>query len=272
MKDLIIGGFFGYDWDKIKYWVNSINRSGFTGHKVLVGIDIDQSLADRISKENFVVVSTKSVGNIPPHVQRFFHIWNVLRGINEDIRYVITTDVRDVVFQKNPSIWLEQNLGDKKLLASSESMLYKDEPWGNQNLFEAFGSWFYNLYKGNEIHNVGVLAGNFDVIRDLCLMLFQMSINRPIPIVDQAVFNFLLWNEPYKSITKLVRSEDSWAAQLGTTKDPSKIDRFKPFLVEPSPIMKNDIVYTSTEKEFTIVHQYDRVPEWKRIFEQKYGD
>lgn len=271
MKDLIIGGFYGYDWYKIRYWINSINKSGFSGHKVIVATDITQELTDRISRENFIVVRTNSINGIPPHVQRFFHMWNFLKDVSEDIRYVISTDVRDVVFQRNPSEWLEQNLEDKKLLAASESMLYKDEPWGNQNLLECFGPWFHNIYKNNEIYNVGTLAGNFDVIRDLFLILFQMSINRPIPIVDQAVYNFLLWNEPYRSITKFVRSEDSWAAQLGTTKDPNKIDQFRPFLLENSPMMNEEKVLTSLGKEFTIVHQYDRVSDWRHILERKYG-
>ena len=36
MKDLIIGCSTGYKWDTIKYWVNSINQSGFTGDRVMI--------------------------------------------------------------------------------------------------------------------------------------------------------------------------------------------------------------------------------------------
>ena len=32
-KDLIIGAYTNYNWDQIKYWVNSIEKSGFTGDK-----------------------------------------------------------------------------------------------------------------------------------------------------------------------------------------------------------------------------------------------
>ena len=31
-KDLIIGGASGYTWDQLKFWVNSIKKSGFTGY------------------------------------------------------------------------------------------------------------------------------------------------------------------------------------------------------------------------------------------------
>jgi hypothetical protein len=155
---------------------------------------------------------------------------------------------------------------------ASESMKYKDEPWGNQNLMETFGPFFHERFKDNTIYNVGVLAGRGEAMRDLCAMIFAMSVNRPIPIVDQSTFNFMISQEPYKSVARYMKSEDGWAAQLGTTADPSKINEFKPFLLEPSPIMKDGKVATSTGKDFTIVHQYDRVPEWKKVIEEKYND
>jgi hypothetical protein len=67
------------------------------------------------------------------------------------------------------------------------------------------------------------------------------------------------------------KSEDGWACQLGTTADPSKIEQFRPFLLEPSPKLDGDKVVTSEGIEYTIVHQYDRVPEWKKIIEEKYN-
>jgi hypothetical protein len=67
-------------------------------------------------------------------------------------------------------------------------------------------------------------------------------------------------------------SEEGWACQLGTTADPSKLEQFKPFLLEPSPIMVDGEVATSSGNVFTIVHQYDRVPEWKKVIEEKYND
>ena len=59
--------------------------------------------------------------------------------------------------------------------------------------------------------------------------------------------------------------------QLGTTVDPSKIDVFKPLLLESSPTLVDKQVTTSTGEPYHIVHQYDRVPEWKKIVEEIYG-
>jgi hypothetical protein len=277
--DLIVGCATNYDWSKLKYWVNSINRSGFEGDKVLILMNCDKDTVKKISDSGFSIIAfgQDSDGNLSynsnmmVHVERFFHIYQLLK--DNLYRYVITTDVKDVVFQQNPSVWLENNFTDSDdLIFSSESMKYKDEPWGNQNLLETFGPQIYEDFKKNTIFNVGVLAGRGYAMRDLMMNIFASCMHRPIKICDQSTFNFLISQHPYLKTSKYTKSEDGWACQLGTTADPSKIEQFRPFLLEPSPKMVDDKVVTSTGIEYTIVHQYDRVPEWKKVIEAKYDD
>ena len=279
MKDLIVGCATNYDWSKLKYWVNSINQSGFEGDKVLILMNCDKDTVQKVTDAGFSIIAFNKDGQgnltyqsqLMVHVERFIHIYKLLK--DNLYRYVITTDVKDVIFQKNPSEWLEQNLSkEERLVFSSESMKYKDEPWGRENLTQCYGQGIYEDFKNNTIFNVGVLAGRGYAMRDLVLQLFLNCINRPIPIVDQAVFNVMVSRHPYLDSSMYTVSEDGWACQLGTTADPSKIDSFRPFLLEPSPKMEGDKVLTSTGKEYIIVHQYDRVPEWKKVIEAKYDD
>lgn len=280
MKDLIVGCATNYDWSKLKYWVNSINRSGFEGDKVLILMNCDKDTVKKISDSGFSIIAFNqdSNGNLSynsnmmVHVERFFHIYQLLK--DNEYRYVITTDVKDVVFQRNPSKWLEENLpeGVEDLVFSSESMKYKDEPWGNQNLLETFGPQIYEDFKNHTIFNVGVLAGHGFAMKDLMMNIFASCMHRPIKICDQSTFNFLISQHPYLSTSMYTKSEDGWACQLGTTADPSKIEQFRPFLLEPSPKMEGDKVLTSEGIEYIIVHQYDRVPEWKKVIEAKYDD
>ena len=280
MKDLIVGCATNYDWSKLKYWVNSINMSGFEGDKVLILMNCDKDTVKKISDSGFSIIAFNqdTNGNLTyessmmVHVERFFHIYQLLK--DNLYRYVITTDVKDVVFQQNPSVWLEINLpeGHEDLVFSSESMRYKDEPWGNQNLLETFGPQIYEDFKNHTIFNVGVLAGHGYAMKDLCMNIFASCVHRPIKICDQSTFNFLISQHPYLSTSMYTKSEDGWACQLGTTADPSKIEQFRPFLLEPSPKLDGDKVVTSEGIEYTIVHQYDRVPEWKKIIEEKYDD
>ena len=278
MEDLIIGCSTNYDWSKIKYWINSVNQSGFKGKKVMILMNCDIETATKVLKAGFEVISfgTDAMGNLTHqspfmvHVERFLHIYNYLK--DNEFRYVITTDVKDVIFQKDPFIQLDEMLTEtgKDLVFASESILYKNEPWGDNNLMETFGPYIHDIFKENEIYNVGVLAGRGYAMRDLALNIFLACVGKPIKICDQSTFNVMISMNPYLKTSLYKKSEDGWACQLGTTVDPSKIDQFKPLLLEQSPIMQDDKVVTSTGKEFSIVHQYDRVPEWRKIIEAKY--
>lgn len=280
MDDLIIGCSTNYDWSKIKYWINSVNQSGFKGKKVMILMNCDIETATKVLKAGFEVISfgTDAMGNLTHqspfmvHVERFLHIYNYLK--DNKFRYVITTDVKDVIFQKDPFIQLDEMLSgtEKDLVFSSESILYKNEPWGDNNLMETFGPYIHGIFKENEIYNVGVLAGRGDAMRDLALNIFLACVGKPIKICDQSTFNVMISMNPYLKTSLYAKSEDGWACQLGTTVDPSKINEFKQFLLERSPKMENDKVVTANyrQQEFSIVHQYDRVPEWRKIIEAKY--
>ena len=51
MQDMIISAISDYKKDNLKYWVNSINRCGFTGRKVIVVHNIlDETLEYRLRR------------------------------------------------------------------------------------------------------------------------------------------------------------------------------------------------------------------------------
>lgn len=291
VKDLIIGGASNYTWDQLKYWVNSIRKSGFTGDVVLVGTNLTKETIDRLTQEGVILSlhgKQNERGDIvshdtgAPHVERFFYMWNYLMTTTEKYIHVITTDTRDVVFQSNPSDWLYDNLENYLMVCSSEGMRYKNEPWGNKNLLETFGPYFHNALKERTIYNVGTIAGDFAFVRDMLLSIFQMSINRPIPIVDQAVFNFLLNLHQYGIDTLCTDNVRDWAIQLGTTVEAvkagkgdlgssSNLDDYLSKYEDVQPIFEDGIVKTPDGNPYTIVHQYDRVPFLKEKIEQIYG-
>jgi hypothetical protein len=269
-KDLIIGAFTNYNFNQLRPWVESIEECGFKGDKVMVMGNYSKETHDELEKRNFFLVDMPKL-NIPVHVLRFLAIYDYLKDVHLHYRYVVTTDVKDVYFQTNPIDWLVENLKFKKLVAGSEGMLYKDEPWGNDNLFQTYGTYVHELFKNNKIYNVGTIGGDAEYVKDLVFNIFTNATNRPIPIVDQAVYNVLLQTQPYKDVTLFADQWLGWACQAGTTVDPSKINAFRPYLVEKEPIFKDGKVLTSLGRPFSIVHQYDRVPEWKQFVMEKYN-
>jgi hypothetical protein len=135
---------------------------------------------------------------------------------------------------------------------------------------QTYGQYVYDLFKDNVIYNVGTLGGDAQYIKDLVFNIFTNAVNRPIPIVDQAVFNVLIHTQPFMNVTLFADQVDGWACQAGTTVDPSKIESFRPFLTEEEPMFDNGVVWTAKRDMFAIVHQYDRVPAWKKYIQEKY--
>ena len=284
MKDLIIGCVTGYNYDQIKPWVVSLNKSGFKGEKIMIVYNASCDTCAQLEEDGFSIygfnkneISKDLVygKNFGPQivVTRFFHIWQLLKQLNEkDYRYVITTDVKDVVFQSDPVLWLEKNLGDKRLNAASESISYKNESWSNSNMKAAYGPFLYEFMSENTIYNAGTISGCFDCVRDLALNVYLASKYGPVHNPDQSAYNIILNLEPYRSITKFTSADEGWACQAGTTVDPAKITKYRSLLNDREPLIKNGIVYTSDGLKYAIVHQYDRVPEWKTSILSRLND
>lgn len=209
-------------------------------------------------------------------VERFLHMWLLLKQFRGQYRYIVTTDVKDVIFQTDPMKWLEQNLGDKKINVASESIRYRDEDWGKNNLLKAFGQAVYEENKDNVIVNAGTVSGDFDTMLDFFFNVYMLCSGIPHFTEggggpDQAAVNILVNMSPYKNITNVANSEDGYAAQLGTT-GPQIVNKYKEKLVELEPLFKDSgVVVTNGGTTFAMVHQYDRVPEWKEKIEELYS-
>jgi hypothetical protein len=264
-KNLIIGGFTNYNANHLKPWVLSAKiHAGDNDDVVLVYGNASDETLNWLESQGVIIVPMLEVQNVPIHVLRFLSIHNYLVQHWQKYDYVITTDVKDVYFQTDPFKFLVS----RKLVIASEGLKYKDEPWGNENLYQAYGQYVYEEFKNNEIFNVGTFGGQSEYVKDMVFHIFTNGINRPIPICDQAVFNVLLNTQPFKDIaSKTIQ----WAAELGTIMDPSKIDGFRPNLLFAEPVWENGLLKDVTGHIFPIVHQYDRVPEIKAFVQKKFG-
>ncbi len=289
-KDLVIGAVNNYNFDQIKVWSNSLQESGFDGYRMLVCYNIDAETSKQLHDRGFILAGLHvdeegnftADSNLSTVVSRFLHYWTFLSQLSEsmkkDIRYVIATDVKDVVFQKNPSLYFDHWApgSEPEIVAASESLKYRDEGWGHQNLFNSFGAAVGQPMLDATIHNCGSFAAKYEVALGLFLSIYLLSNGTEHHQPggggpDQAALNILLNTEAYRRIFYSASSEDGWAAQLGTTMDPNKINLYRNKLLEAAPIVLNDEVCTSHGTPHYLVHQYDRVPNLKTLFEAKYA-
>jgi hypothetical protein len=300
-KDLIVGVVDNYDWDKIKYWANSIDQSGFDGHKALIVYNMDKNTAQKLTEKQFMLIGCSQydeekgfvfVGNTNIMVDRFLHIQNFLAMLDKpmDVNRVIITDVRDVVFQKNPTEWLDKNyLKSFDIVVGSENMTYDNEPWGKNNLAKSFGEYFLERKREHPIYCAGVIAGDLDSIKDFCLNLWLIcrGLN---PWVeggggpDQAAMNIMIDLEAYHFSTLFTDPSSGWVLHSGTSMPAIKAGSGgigEEYIRNPNMEIKfiEDNNYSVVDDSIhindnmvTILHQWDRVPDWKKMVEAKYGN
>ena len=299
-KDLIVGVVDNYDWDKIKYWSNSIEQSGFDGYKALIVYNMDAATAKKLTEKQSMLIGCsehdetkgfvfKNKSNIM--VDRFMYIHHFLSMLQtpDDVNRVIITDVRDVVFQTNPTTWLDEYfIHDANILVGSENLTYENEPWGKNNIKTAFGEYFYEKHKDLPIYCAGVIAGELNAISDLCqnIWLICRGLNPHVEGgggPDQAALNIILNLEVYSFSTYFSSPACAWVLHAGTSMNAIKAGSGgigEEYIRNPNMKIDfiNDLEYTVidnkvcwTDKPITVLHQWDRVPEWKKMIEENYG-
>lgn len=282
--DILIGTISGYQLDTIEYWLNSLDQCGYVGKRVMLICNGDAHLIKALRAREFEVVTysedpatghssypRESFQDEDVSAERFYLMWQYLASQSlENYRYVISVDVRDAIFQTDPSAWLTQNLGNKLLNVSSETIAYEDEEWNRMSLLDNFGEQVYEHIRRRVVWNAGVIAGAASCFRDLCLNVHLLCRSTSTTYSDQAALNVLLSMEPYRHITRFSLSEDGWACHAGTVVDAAMPENLRTKRRERAPAFDGDYVYTATGLKYCIVHQYDRVPQWVNVLTAKY--
>jgi hypothetical protein len=271
-KILVVGVFQGYDYEKLLPWINSLNQSGFSGDKVLIGVDISDELKNKILETGILVYKVNNLndGRLP-HIQRFKHLELFLENNIDKYDYVITTDVADVIFQKDPSIWLNKNIKDNKLISSGESILIKNEKWNLDSIFLSYNLDVLCSVKDFEVQNVGVIAGKAKSVKNISKKLYNKSLGMNFPTPDQPAYNVLVRGKISKH-TLFTSSDSGWSINCATVACPTRSHLFDPYLINEKPYMDQDgTVRTSDGDIVSIVHQYNRNFEWNERLIKKYA-
>jgi len=295
-KDLIVGAVSSnYEVSDVVNWSESIIKSGFKGDVVVFcyNFKATDAIPDFFRNKNFKVVIPHSdmFGNDVEkfqthtgegdstnnytlvHQQRFFHYWQYLKYGDEMYRYIITTDVRDVVFQTNPSEYLDSfDDGEYTILASSENVLAGNEPWFSGMATKHFGGYVFNdVLSKRPVFNVGTFAARHKVFMDMSINNYYLSLSfHPgvLPAVgDQTGFNLLIATA-YSNYTANLGPSSHWGCQCGTMLNP----QFAQLQVESiDGIHEKDSIVYNGDTPFVILHQYDRVPDLVEKINEKYS-
>ena len=261
----ILGCITKYSPDDIRPYVESIDRCGFDGRKVMLVYEVPQETIDYLKSKGWDLYG----GELQQHIilQRFRDLYKLLGS--EIKGTVIWTDVKDIIFQKDPSEWIEANM-DGEILSFSESITFKDDPWACVNSGTSFPmewEWLQNKTS----YCAGTIVGNAEYLRDLFIDIYRWSMTtaNKEQLADQAAYNILINLKQFKNIVQKVEQEEGFVTQLGTVL--VNKEKFKNVLLEPTPNVDENYIVTNQKGEvFPLVHQYDRIPQFKEFIEKKY--
>ena len=263
---IILGCITKYKPDDIRPFVESIEQTGYKGKKIMMVYEVPQETIDYLKSKGWDLYQNELQQHII--LQRFRDIYKLLEQFpNED---VVWCDVKDVIFQKDPTDWIELNM-DEPLLAFSECITMKDDPWACVNSGTSFPlewEWLQNKVS----YCAGTIVGDSDYLRDLFINIYRwsMTTSNPDQLSDQAAYNVLINLYPFKDCVQKVKQEEGFVTQLGTVL--VKKDEFKNVLLEPTPIVSSDYIVSNQNGEvFPLIHQYDRIPEFKEFIYKKYS-
>lgn len=275
-KDAVIGVVKDMSWPDLRPYAVSLSRCGFGGDKILFTENIPQDAAGHLRQLGFRLVEFQSAlsaedctaGNTANWGafgrERYEVVGNFLASRLRLFRNVIWTDVRDVVFQTDPALWLSENLHRPGIVAAGECWRIGDQPH-NAQWAEHASPTDYARLKEKEVVCGGTLAG--DSLSMLTLFQCMTSLCEHIkdPLAgDQGILNYLLWasGSMLSGTVYVPRMREGWTATAWATK------HYLPnaYTVDEAPVFdtSDHVVYTPDGvTPFSIVHQYDRDADWK---------
>jgi hypothetical protein len=276
MKDLVITAASNYDWPPLNSFAMSLSRSGFEGTKLLLSQSLTQYTLNRLQELGFTLGNHKVVsGNF--FVDRYASAIEYLNDHSGEFRYVLWVDCRDLVFQSNPSVWLEQHLSPSKVLGCSMGLLIKDDATESTWVNTLVGAETHAWLKDEEALCSGTIAGEASAVLEVLSEVYRLGVdsNKKNPEwtlgVDEAALNYVLRTEPFKSIMRVPRMSEGFTASC--TSYLRECFANSPWQDNKPWIDAAGLVYPEGKTiPFSILHQYDRDQSWyARVYSRYLG-
>lgn len=181
-NDLILGVFanYGFSYPGIEHYMVSIARSGYTGRKVLLCWNLAKPVQDMLVRWGYELVfvdpPAKETKALP--VNFFIHRMKVvaeyLADHKDEFRFVFWLDIKDLIVQSDPSIWMEKNIGDAKLIASTECVTIEQEETNAKWVKDVCGPEAYMMLRDEEVINGGTFAGEANIMASVFMYTYNM--------------------------------------------------------------------------------------------------
>ena len=275
--NFLIGAIKHQQLDRIEGWVKSASVHCKDAKKILFCLDKDIPKGfDKIKSLGIELIHlpTNEVnGTDIVKSERFHIIWEYLRKIEDKKSIVLTTDTLDVCFQSDPFEWYANNKKNE-LLLGSEGISIQREHWNHRNIKSKFNHYFDHV-KDNDVLCCGVIMGEVGIVEDLILHMFgyaRLFKSEDNEGGDQGAMNVILLSNYFKSKLQVTTSSEPMIIHCATA-GPTDLFvswGFKDNYKYDLPKFDGNNVVNKDNIPYCIVHQYNRVKEWEKFFNEKH--
>jgi hypothetical protein len=198
-------------------------------------------------------------GMLDISVSRLFHAAQWLEAHAGGVEQVLLTDCRDVIFQSNPF----RNIPDQ-IHAGAESINLGEESFTGGWITALYGDKVLDAMAGQPVLCSGVILGDLNSILQL-LERCCMEVHRHYRNIglrrgfDQGIFNYVCYRESERMPCVALSLE----SEILTTLSAGSASQFR--------MREQSIEHVESDAVPAIVHQYDRVPEFKERLLKIYG-
>jgi hypothetical protein len=223
IQDCIIGVFsnYGLQYPGIEAYMVSLARCGYRGRKVLLVWNLRPEVREILTDYGYELVEVPPPAPETQHlpVNFFIHRMKVVADYLEDhwaeFRYVYWLDIKDLILQTDPSVWMEQNKGEAKIIASTECVTLGEEETNNKWIKDVCGADIHSWLKDHEVINGGTFAGESEIMARLFRAVheFIKDYIGPWPACQPAI-NYVLRTPGFIEHLRIPRWTEGFAACL----------------------------------------------------------
>ncbi|MHA1278248.1 MAG: hypothetical protein ACTSQI_18010 [Candidatus Helarchaeota archaeon] len=265
--ELILGTAMGYRFEHLKPFLFSLKNTGFKGDLVLFVSEVDKATYTLLYKHGVKLIPFKeeypfttklkipdgflpekfSSGKISVKYLRYILYFLYLLKNEGKFSKILITDVRDIIFQRNP---FDFNFKNALCCFIEDShVILKDSPFNAVRIRRHFGE--DTLERIGRQHPLcsgttyGIYSGIMKYLRKMIELIFESD---TIGGGDQGLHNYLIYTEEFDDL-KLYDNENGPVFTFGTK------------MIKSIHINSEGLITNSKGDVFNIIHQYDRHPE-----------
>jgi hypothetical protein len=264
-KNLVLGLASGYEFTILRPLISTLKATEFQGDIVFFISNLSKSTIKSLERENVQLVQYKDSypyfenddtlqeyispelngKYLSPNSLRYVFYRAFLRKNALKYNWILHTDTRDVIFQKDPFLYYKE----PGLYCFLEDLSFriKDNKYNSYWIKFGFGDEMFGQMANEPISCSGVTLGTTDAFLDYLDKMVDNIVRLPnTGGLDQGIHNYLIFTSQVEQL-HLIKDDDGPVTTLTT---------FKPF--DGIKFNNKGLLLNNHNQVLPIVHQYDR--------------